>query len=230
MSNTDNKLVRILVLIFPLIFNMLFFLRPVRKDSTAWICYVFIHLAYFMLVVAVFYMGGSRTKYQNRAVVVSRVAIYFLLELVLGTGIIIVNTLSLIHFPGMSTVALILQALLFAVFFAIALILLLANRHDEEIEMVKAQDRQFIQGCTETVRALLEKGPSIKANRAIERVYDKLRTSPVTSSLEAQEIESQIRSRIETLNRMTSEEDILEATSDIQELVETRNSILRMGH
>ncbi len=229
MTNTDNKLLRILALAFPVVFNVLFFLLPIRRTLSTWICYAFIHFAYLLFALSVLYTGESRSQYQNRAALAARLGVYFLLELLIGCAIIIANSF-FYPFAGIPVwITLTVQILLLAVFFVIALMMLLANRHDEEVEAVRAQERQFIQRSAESVRALLEKGPSSRANKAIERVYDKLRTSAVASSPEARRVEAQIQGKIEELNRLSSEEDILETTSEILELIETRSSVLRMS-
>ena len=229
MSDMENKTTRILTMVFPVVFNLLFFTLPVRRDTASWICWGFIHLAYLLLLTAIFYTGSSRRQFQNRAAIAMRIWSYFLAELVVGSLLIILNTLMIIRFIDLSWASFIIQLLLFGVFFIIALSMLLANRHDEEVELVNAKERQFIQGSTETMRALLDKGPSQKANKAIETVYDKLRTSPTASCPEAKQIEAQIRSKLETLNNLSSEEEILGITSEILDLIQTRNSVLQMS-
>lgn len=228
MTDRNSKMAWVLTLLFPVVFNVLFFAYPIKRTAFTWICYAFIHLAYFLLVYAIYFTNESSQQYRNRTTVIPVTAIYFVIELIVGVTLIILQSILFIV-TLRARHALMIQGLLFVVFFAIALFLLLANRHDEQVETVQAIERQFIQGSAESVRALLDKGPSLKANKAIEAVYDKLRTSPVASSPEAQQIEAQIRSRVHALSNMTTEEEILGATSEIMDLIQTRNSVLRMG-
>ena len=226
MKNIDRKTAGILAAVFPVVFNLLFFVLPLRRNATDWVCYAFIHIAYLMLVASILYVGDNKEQYHNRAAVAMMVARYFFTELFIGVGLIVINR----FVPFGMWLAFIAQILLLSIYFIITLTQMMANRHDESVERVRREEIHYIQACADMARSQMGKASGAKANKAIEQVFDKLRTSPSKTVPQAKEIEMAIYSAVSGLKADMDEQEILKSASSILSMIEQRNAILKSSY
>ena len=221
-----------LALIFPILFNLIFFIVPFPKSAATWVSYGFIHLAYILLLLGMFYFANAGGKqYRDTASLALTMGRYFWIELVLGVIIIAGNAvLKLVlnwEIPGW--LAFLVQIIVLGLYFGLALFQFTADQHDREVNAVRAQERQYILTCAEMVKSQVGRGPSPKANKAIQMVYDKLRTSPRASVPGAKSIEAQIEAKTGELRMAGSEEQIMQVTDELLRMIEERNAILRIN-
>ena len=87
--NKTNGLSLILKLIFPVFFNLIFFIvLGYRHNSTVWISYAFINFAYLMLMLTPLMLTKGKSAHVFGLSVYGITFTYFLLQLIIGIGFI----------------------------------------------------------------------------------------------------------------------------------------------
>ncbi len=97
-------------------------------------------------------------------------------------------------------------------------------KHEEEVS--------YIKNASTSLKTLIGKVESKKANKAIEKVYDLLHSSPAKSNMIVRPIEMNIISRIDCLQTMVmsnDEEAIIAETKELEMLIEQRNAKLKLN-
>lgn len=100
-----NGLMLILKLIFPVFFNLIFFIAfGFRHNSIIWISYAFTHFAYFMLMLTPLMVTKSKNSVLFGFSVYGISFTYFILQLIIGIGFIAVTFASIrmeLHIDGL---------------------------------------------------------------------------------------------------------------------------------
>lgn len=140
-----NKTVKlILALIFPLVFNFLFFfLSDVKAiTTTQWLSYAFLHVAYLTLFLPALLNKNVNSEKTLSWTLAGTATTYFIIELVVAFVF-----LFLLKTDTYYVSALILQVILFAMAIAIILVVYLVNNNtkqhlDEQAAMRRQREQQ----------------------------------------------------------------------------------------
>jgi hypothetical protein len=219
-----NVLRTILYVVFPIIFNVLFFIVAGTEHCAAvWISYGFIHFAYLMLLLTPLFAR----KGKNRAIfgfsLSSISGWYFALALIAGLVFIILE-------PVDYAIALIVQAVITGIY----LILLVSNMITNERTVINEESRQtevqFIKTAASELLAAMNEAKDSGLKKKYEDLYDAIRTSPVKSDQSVSGLENGIMGAISQLRGIITAGNIQEAeglAENISHMVKQRNNILR---
>ena len=210
----------VLELVFLVVFNTVFFIvGGTSHPASVWISYLFIHLAYLMVVMTPFLTRKSTSASVFGISLHSISSAYFLTAFVVGVVMILLRLES--YKP-----ALLIQIVLAGIYAIILISHLIANETTADNEERREEEIAYIKEAASRVKILKDKLPSKKANREIEKLYDLLHSSPSKSSPSVQTLEMDIISKIAELEAAVSsqDEDRAKALSlDAYSLVELRN-------
>lgn len=195
--------------LFVILFNVVFFiLGGSSHPASVWISYGFIHFAWLCFVAAPL-LSEKNDHAVSRLSVYSVSGVYFLAELVVGLIFIFAA-------PQSSKAALVIQIVLFGVYLAALLPVLLANRHTSELTQQRTMDSQDIQAMAARVRNLTDRLADETANREIRRVLDQLNALPL--SRVDRLYSPEVQSLLSALEEAVKKEDAQSAAKYAQEL------------
>ena len=229
----QNYLWMILCLIFLIIFNTAFFLLGgVERKMSVWLSYVFIHFAYFMLVITPRLIREGKSTAVFGFSLFSISSTYFLVEFFIGTFFI------LISLNGYKA-ALLIQ-LCIAGLYGITLIShLIANEHTADAEEKRQDQIAYVKDASAKLKGLMEVIGDKEAKKKIERVYDTIYSSPVKSHPDLAQNENHILQSIQELEYLVSTGDnekitllaisLLTAVNERNLRLKTVDSMKRIG-
>ena len=189
-----NVLWMVLSLIFPLVFNAVFFVvgGTDRKDFV-WISYGFIHFAYFMLLLTPALIRKDKSSAMFGFTLYSTTAVYFLLTFIIGVGSMVI--------PLFGPKTMLTVHLLVAGVYGIMLVAhLIANEKTADAEQARQVQVDYIKNASVNLKLLLDKISDKETYRNVERAYDALRSSPVKSYPELEPMEKWILSTITAMD------------------------------
>lgn len=210
----------ILELIFPVIFNAVFFLAGAHgRKAPVWISYAFIHFAYLMLLLtpALIRSGKSAAVFGFSLYSVS--AAYFLLELLIGAAFILIS-------PEGYKIPLLAQLLIAGLYGIILISNMIANEHTADAEETRQYRIDYVKQASAELKGLLEHMTDKEAKKKVEKVYDALYSSPVKSHPDLAQTESQILMSIGALRSAVAQgekETILSLSESLVTAVNERN-------
>ena len=217
----------ILDLIFLVVFNVVFFVAAgTNHPSSVWLSYGFIHFSYLMILATPLLTRKSSSSAVFGFSIYSISATYFIVEFITGLIFIFLRQESI-------KPALIVQVIIAGLYAVFLISHLIANestadsieRHEDEV--------QYIKSATSSIKALIGRGGSKKADKEIEKAYDLLHSSPTKSSGLVKNLEMQIVDKISELESAVSahnEAQIITCASEIIALGEERNRKLRLSN
>lgn len=178
--------------IFPLLFNLLFFMLSKGEHPTSsWISYVFIHLAWVLLITTPLLSPQGATSSIFNLSIYGVSFVYFLAELIVGV-IIIVQ-------PQAAKGTVTLQGLLLILYVAILIPALLSNEHSAKNTEVIINNSEVIREYCSRISALFNVIPNEEVNRELQRAYNTLHAAPVSNgqwldsiSIELKQLEFEI--------------------------------------
>lgn len=181
-----NILWLVMVLIFLIIFNVIFFMiGGFDHKSSVWISYGFIHFAYLTLLLTPVLIHSGRSVAVFGFSLYSVSLFYFLAELVVGVVFIMISLESY-------KIALIIQ-LCFAGLYGIALIFnMIANENTASVEGKRQYQIEYVKKASAELNVLLDAIGDKEANKIVEKVYDAIYSSPVKTHSNLAQIEAQI--------------------------------------
>lgn len=203
----------ILDFIFLLAFNVLFFtFKGVSgHPASVWISYVFIHLAYVMLLSTPFLTAKGKSQAVFGYSLSAVAGIYFLAELVVGVVFI------LIHMENWKP-AFTVQLVLMAIYGGALLVQLLANEKTAANEAKIQKGKDFLLAASKRMSGIMQHVSDKKLKKKMEKAYDALKSCQVKSSPAVAELEAGIMHQIDMI-----EQDIF---NDNQDSAEKNLSIL----
>ena len=222
--NKKSVLYLLLELVFLVVFNTVFFVAGgTEHPVSVWIAYVFIHLAYLMVIITPILVRKSSSAAVFGFSLGSISSVYFFVEFIVGLIFIFIRSESYKS-------SLIVQIIIAGIYAILLISNLIANEKTaDDVERHEAEVA-YIKDASSKVRLLMDKMSDKKANREIERVYDLLHSSPSKSTASAKTIESEISDRVydlESAVREGSAENVIAISQIIVSLVEERNRIIR---
>jgi hypothetical protein len=189
----EDMLWLVLNSIFLIVFNALFFvLGGADRVASVWISYVFIHFAYFMLLLTrkLIQSGKSVVVFGFSLYVIS--SVYFLVELFTGSVFILIAMQSY-KIPF-------LVQLCFAGFYGIILTAyMIADIRTADAEEKRQPHISFIKEASAKIKGLLESINDRETKKKVEQVYDTLYSSPVKSHPALESVEDHILKSVHAL-------------------------------
>lgn len=212
--------------IFLVVFNIYFFLlnKGVDQPPSVWISYSFIHLAYLSLLVTPFFVrpGSNSVNYGRPLFAIT--SSYFLLSLMAGVVFIIIS-------PQNSTITLLVQLTITAVFAFLLLSNLIANERTADSVVKHEVELQYVKESSSRLEAMVRQASDKGIRKKVEKAYDALHSSQVKSSFNVKSIEQDVMDEINSLEsalRRNNIEEIQLITDKICHLADERNRQLRI--
>lgn len=216
----------LLDLVFLAVFNTVFFmLGGTEHPTSVWISYGFIHFAYLMILVTPFLIRKSSSAAIFGFSIYSISSTYFFVEFIAGLIFIFMRSDSL-------KASLVTQVIIAGIYAIILLSNLIANEHTADAVEKKEVEVAYIKNAASRVKALMGKISDKKADKAIEKAYDLLHSSPTKSSATVHAIETQIINKVSQLEEAVSSSNVASVVTlsgEIISLVEERNRKLRLA-
>lgn len=217
----------LLDLVFIAVFNVLFFvLGGVEHIASVWISYVFIHLAYVMILITARLIRKGRCSAIFGFSLYSISSVYFFLEFIIGL-------LFVFKLNESYKVALSIQLILAGVYAILLLAHLIMNEHTADAIEKQTEEGLYIKRVSLNIKELMNRVEDKEAGKKLEKVYDLMHSSPVRSIPQVKEIESQIAESILEIEKAVDANDIsliIEKCKSLTILIEERNKILRVNN
>ena len=222
-----NILWFILDLIFLVVFNIVFFvLGGTSHPASVWISYVFIHLAYLLMLVTPMLVKNSTSRSVFGFALLSISSAYFLLEFVIGVIFILLRSESY-------KAALVVQIIIAGVYAVNLVANMIANESTAEREERHESELIYVKTCSAKLKGALEKVNDKDLRKKVEKAYDSVHGSQVKSDPSVMPLERQVDSLIDDLVSCI-DQGRLDMASDmalrITSLAEERNRQLKLAN
>lgn len=225
--NKKTILSIVLYLIFPIVFNIVFFVAgDFEHPVSVWISYGFIHFSYLTIPIAPLLIRQSRSVPILKNTLFHISTVYFLIEL--GTGLIAF----LIRSESYRALV-IVQVLITGVYGALLLVNIIANQNTMDNIGRRDAEAAFLKNAASQVLSLIGKSTDKKADKEVERVYDLLHASPTKSVAAVKTIEADILGKIADLESAVgtdSAEKTIAVSGELITLLEERNRKLKISN
>lgn len=224
MIDRNSMLWKLLTLVFPVIFNILFFsIAGTDHPASVWISYIFIHISYFTLPIIPFLIQryGARTDLVQPLYLIS--SVYFGIELVVGILFIYLRQENI-------NPAFIIQVILTGMFAAVFISNLIANNSTHDSLIKHEAEVNYIKEISSRVYVLIDYMQDKEANRDIERTYDLLHSSPAKSNPDVFTLEQRaldLVAQLETAVHAQQCDRVHEINKQLKSTIEERNRQLR---
>jgi len=209
-------------LVFPVVFNILFFLlNPELLQGAVWVNYVAIHASYVLLAL--------RRKSEERQLPLLGLSLklvyfwYFIYALV--TGVVLMATV-----PDILWLALVLQLIPAGFIVLLKAVMQNANQRTEVNDTQAQQQISFIRVNAEALRHAMDQTSGEPVKKALERLHTELQASPSKSHESVASLEENITKGIVTLvsDSGSNDESFINLTKQIMNMLSERNSRLRL--
>jgi len=211
------------VLVFPVVFNLLFFLlKPDFSQVAVWVNYAAIHAAYVLLAI--------RPKDEDRQLPLLGLSLrlvcfwYFIYALVAGVALIAAE-------PDLLWLTLVLQLIPAGLIVLLMAVMQNANQRTEINDTQARQQISFIRINSETLRRAMDQALEEPAKNALERLYTALQASPSKSHESVAALEADITEGIAAITAISPEgavEAVSQQVRQIMTKLAERNSRLRL--
>lgn len=215
--NKKTVLWIILDLIFILLFNTIFFaVGGTDRETSVWISYVFIHLAYICVIITPFLVKNSSEKALFGVSLGSISFAYFLIEFVIGIIFVLIS-LDTVKLP------LIVQLILLGVYAIILVINLLANEYTNDKFETREKELQYVNTCSEELQGIIDMIEDKEVLKLTERLYDIIHSSQVKSNIKVRDIEISIINQVKELKKYVLEKNMVAAKMVLNNVTKNAN-------
>lgn len=223
--NKKSILLMLLDLVFLAVFNTIFFVAGgTDHPASVWISYGFIHFAYLMVIATPLLTPKSSSAVVFGLSLYSISTVYFFAEFLTGLIFIFIASESY-------EATLIVQVVIAAIYAVILIVNMIANESTAGNLQRQEEEVAYLKNAASRVKLLLDKASDKQANKAIEKVYDLLHSSPSRSTESAKALERQISSTINLLADAVEADDtaaIISVAGEIISKIEDRNRKVNM--
>ena len=172
----------ILILVFLIVFNVVFFITDTTKSNVSvWISYGIIHFAYFMLLITPKLIRKGKSSAVFGFSLFSISATYFLAVLISGITFILI-------YPDKYNIALLIQLCITGLYAIILISYMIANEHTADAEENRQYQISYIKDASTRLKSLLERIIDKETKRKVEQVFDAVYSSPVRTHPDLAEI------------------------------------------
>jgi len=222
-----NMLWMVLGLIFPVVFNLMFFLAGgADRRTSVWISYGCIHFAYLMVLLTPVLIRKDKSSVVFGFTLYATSICYFLVELAVG-GLFI-----LIPWFGTKTTV-VIQSLMTGLYGVMLIAHLIANEKTADAQQARQVQIDYIKQASMRLKLLLDRIQDRDAQRKVERAYDALNSSPVKSYPDLERMEKDILSTIDAIDNAIAANNkatILSLADSLLRAITERNLRLRQYH
>lgn len=189
----------VLDLVLVIVFNIIFFMYGSETRTIAvWLSYIFIHIAYGMVIATPFLTRKGREYALFGMTTFSISVVYFLMSLAFG---IVVFILRPITFKWV----IMINTILTGAYAVILIINMLANEHS--VDEIKRQELQiqYVRGCSARLLDLIEMTSDKKLKKRLQKAYDVIHSSQIASNSSAQKYEMEVLVLLDDLEKNIEE-------------------------
>lgn len=222
----------------------------IGRSVTTWISYGFIHVSLVCLIIAPFFVNKGQSSRDTAISVLATCVVYWLMELILGVLFVLLTSPSAIESiikPLLNTLSgnigtrflynwifgilhsdpnkfgIITQTILFGLFIITIIILVVINRDTEEKEIRHEQELQLIKTAEMQLKLKIHDINDNEVSHKLEQLYDYIRTSPLKSTADLQQIECEILEDIQKIMKTNDKERITQLIDNALSLTKQRN-------
>ena len=222
-----NFLKIILNAIFLIVFNVLFFvLCGFEHNTSVWMSYVFIHFAYFMLLLTPRLIRGEKSAVVLGLSLYSISTVYFLVEFVTGLIFILIS-------PESYKAALVVQLCIAGLYGIILVSFMISNEYTTNAVEKRQSQIAYIKDASVKLKSLLERIRDKETKRCVERVYDAIYSSPVKSHPDLAQKEEHILQSVNELEGAITtgnQEKVISIANSLLSSINERNNLLKSLH
>ena len=214
----------ILDLIFLILFNIIFFVTLGTEHSfVVWFSYGFIHFAYLLLLLSTFMIKPGKESYVFGLSIFTVTGLYFIIELILGSIIIMSN-------PSSYKGPILAQVILCGIFLLFLVGTLIANEHTAESLEKHVVESFYIKNEANNIRGLINMTDNKDIKDKLEHIYDLMYSSPMKSSISVKQNESAISKLIDDLRQRinSGDNDVNSIINQIEQNIIERNNKLKL--
>lgn len=208
------------------LFNVLFFLfGGTQRSTTEWVCYGFIHIAFFCLAFTHLFFRARKGETVLTASLHLWAIAYFIAEL--ATGIVF-----LWYNPASPFWPVAVQSTLLVIFLVFQMMGILAN-DDTKASLAKQRgERVYIQSLAENLREAMRQvnDPSLRNQMIV--CYESLSNCSLESFPEAMDAERELEDAVNTLCASVCQDNTTQLNQQIQRVfvaIKLRNHAIRMA-
>ncbi len=216
----------LLDLVFLIVFNAVFFLLGGAEHKTSvWLSYGFIHFAYLLVLLTPVLCGRRGKDTVMRMPIYTVSACYFFAAFIAGLVFIFLK-------PNQIKISLVIQIVIAGIYAAVLLVNLIANADTEEQAKRQEEEVRYIKNSAARVKLLIGRLEDKKADKAVEKAFDALNSSPTRTTEELFLLETAISDQISYLEsavKLGDSENVIKISGSIVSLVEERNVKLKNG-
>ena len=222
-----NVIKSILYAIFPLLFNVMFFtLGGANHPASVWISYVWIHIAYFIMIATPLFTRKTQSAMIFQFTTSLFSSLYFGIEFIIGLIFIFIGA------DGIKAPILI-QLIPFCLFLFVFLWNMLHNEHTADNEQKHTMEVSFIKTASSKAKILMDSAFDATLKNKLEQVYDLIHSSPSKSYPSVKELENSVMMMLGELGMVLEDNNVDEANKivrKIQYTMEERNRIVALSY
>jgi hypothetical protein len=219
-----NYLTITLYLLFPMIFNILFFLLGgLPSKLSVWVSYLFIHFAYLLWITSSYLTPKTQSKSLFGSTLSLVSSIHFFITFIIGM-IFILNVPESYKTNG--TIHLIITG----VYLVLFVLIMISNENTAAQEETLEQGLKYIKDGSRILQELKLLTSDIKVQNQIQSIYDILHSSPIKTTEEARVSEEIVLELIANLKKKIKTQSLEETTQNLNKIMEhvnERNRILK---
>lgn len=217
---------KILLLIIDVIiiavFNILFFvIGGTSHIAAVWVAYSFIHIAFALSAIMPFIIKNEKILFNMPIITFS--GLYFGIQLIVNLAIIF------FVFSSLST-AVILNIVMLSIYLIIAISVNIANKDSDMQQEQHKREKHYVNNCSVELKIIMENINDRELKKNIEKAYDVMITSQLSSDESVASIEENIYRLIQDLKFQIANskiEQAIELSNRIISLANERNLILK---
>lgn len=215
----------ILYAIFPILFNVMFFLLGGTDHPTSvWVSYAWIHAAYLVLIANPIFSKKTQSSHIYRYTTAQISSVYFVVELIIGLIFIFAA-------PAGVKGAIIIQMIPFCIFLAVFVWNIMSNDRTAGEEQIRTAEISFIKTASSKAKFIMDSTSDAELRRKIEKIYDLIHSSPSRSNPSVTDIENNVMMMIGDLAIAVEDgnvEDAGKLVRKIQFAMDERNRLLSL--
>ena len=206
-------------LVFVIVFNVAFFTIVYDNDRTSipiWIAYVFIHIAYVMVVITPFLTRKGKNAHLFGPTIATVSSAYFVAVLIAGIICIIIQ-------PDTIKWIVLVEIILAGIYAGILLINMIANEHSADMQKKQDIELQYVRGCSARINMLISQTDDKKLRRKMQKAYDIVHTSQIQSNPTANKYEMEVLTLLEHIEEAVEMNNIESADKALDLLIKVAN-------
>ena len=219
--NKQKTLIGLLSLIFLITFNSIVFLLIKEYSLAFWIAYAFVHFSYLCLLLSIVFFPKVKG-----AVVIGYPLVYISLWYFLVT---LFAGILLMTFRDATLNWALIPNIVITGFYGFKLVShLVINQRTIEADKKSQSETAFIKTLASDIKELMSNEKSNAKRKKIEKLYDAINNSQLSSCNEAMELEKTIQQKVKALRRGYNDDSLKfdVAFNELQDLLTRRNSII----